>query len=231
MSNEKLKKIIEKYPISINFFKLNNIDYSNMRNTGLNDAIQKSGLPVNETIKKLETYIDGFYNPNRFPQGLEDFDIPEMIDHILEVHHGFTNRILKDLSSIIPELQEESNLSHAEIMDEIASIFVDIKAEIQIHFAEEEVDIFPAIRLSAVTGVYSKRILEAIRQSEEVHSIVGEYITKLIELTDDFNLVDKNSELFNLMMIEFRELVKDLFLHIYKENTFLFEVYEEKYYT
>lgn len=230
MSNLKLKKIIEKHPISINFFRLNNIDYSSMKNTMLKDAIQKRGLPVNETIQELETYIDSFENPDRFPEGLEDFDIPEMIDHILEVHHSFTNRVLKDLGTIIPELQEDPELENTELMKEIADIFIDIKAEIQIHFAEEEVDIFPAIKLSAVTGVYSKRILDAIRHSEEVHSIIGEYISRLIVLTDDFNIVHKKSELFNLMMSEFRELVKDLFLHIYKENTFLFEVYEEKYF-
>lgn len=230
MGNTKLKKIIEKHPISINFFKISNIDYSNMRNATLKDAIEKSGLPVSETIKELETFIDTFYNPDRFPEDLENFDIPEMIEHILDVHHGFTNRVLKDLSRIIPELQDDPDLRNKELIDEIAEVFIDIKAEIQIHFAEEEADIFPAIRLSAVTGVYSKRIMDAIRHSEEVHSVIAEYISKLIELTDDFNIVDKKSELFKLMMIEFKELVKDLFLHIYKENAYLFEVYEERYY-
>lgn len=222
---KRINDLIREYPRVINYFYSKGLELETIKNRNLKEVFKSIDMDMDSGTVELDEYINSVYSRAIHPNELEDYNLTEVIDHIIKTHHVFEKKLLKDIEYKIESLAANSP---SEIILDIKGIVRNISSEINVHFIEEEVDLFPAISLSDITGVYNYTIISAIEHAEDSHSIIGQYVSELIEITDDFSIRDEN-ELFNYLIMELDEFVKDLFLHIYKENTLLYEAYENKY--
>ena len=221
----KINDLIVKYPRVINYFYNKGLDLQTIKNRNLKQVFNSMDMDFNTGDRELKEYIRINYDRDTQPSYLSEYTLSELTEHIVKTHHGFEKKLLNDIEYKIELLIKNDS---KDILMDLKRIVREIKSEINVHFIEEEMDLFPAISLSDITGVYNYTIISAIEKAEKSHSIIGSYISELIEMTYDFSIRDDN-ELFNFTIMELDEFVKDLFLHIYIENTMLYEKYEIKY--
>lgn len=82
---------------------------------------------------------------------------------------------------------------------------------------------FPPLMQEEATKVaYDKVVL-----LESEHEAAGELIKSLIKATNDFTSLADGCATFRATYVLIRQLVEDIFLHIYKKNSILFPQYAE----
>jgi regulator of cell morphogenesis and NO signaling len=91
-----------------------------------------------------------------------------------------------------------------------------------LHFAQEEVEVFPLMQREATKKAYEKVV-----SLESDHEAAGDLIKRLINATHDFTAPVDGCATYRATYALLKQLVEDIFLHIYKENSILFPMYAE----
>jgi regulator of cell morphogenesis and NO signaling len=91
-----------------------------------------------------------------------------------------------------------------------------------LHFVQEEEDVFPLMQSEATKEAYDKVV-----SLESEHEAAGDLIKSLIKATNDFTAPSDGCATYRATYALLKQLVEDIFLHIYKENSILFPMYAE----
>ncbi|MDO5689268.1 MAG: hemerythrin domain-containing protein [Tissierellia bacterium] len=227
MRDRKLRELLREYPRSGNYFLRHGIDPDQYADFTLEGAFRDKQLDPEVCLTNLAGYIDHYYGRDTFPEDLEQMSVPQAIDHIKIVHHHYEKELLKDLSHKIERLMDLYFFTHGGHLKKLARYLGMIKVELEIHFIDQEKRLFPAIAFSCETGVFPERVTRSVQRVKEYQSTIGGYVNELIKVTDDFAVPEGEDEYYKMMVRELEELVRDIYLHIYKENTLVFEPYEK----
>lgn len=68
------------------------------------------------------------------------------------------------------------------------------------------------------------KINKFIKETEDEHDKVGDILKELEKITGDFKVPKNSCTSYKLTYDKIHRLGKDLFIHIYKENSVLFEM-------
>ena len=73
----------------------------------------------------------------------------------------------------------------------------------------------------------SEEIVEKVEDLEADHEKAGDIIKEMIELTNGFSLPEDACRTFTKTYQDLDILTKDIFVHIFKENSILFEKFKK----
>ncbi|HHY74735.1 MAG TPA: DUF542 domain-containing protein [Bacillus bacterium] len=201
------------------------IDYCCQGDRALEAVIEEAGLTPDFVTELQNAYNDFLASPDKELPVTELSD-EELIDLILEIHHQPERVLLKELDQLLNKILLAHYDHDKELVLMLHKNFSELKMELEIHFAKEEKELFPAIRKLNKTPEEREAIRLNILELEGDHDGAGEIIKHLIKETNDFTPPEFACPTMKAAYAKLHELADDIFLHIVKENSVLFKRYE-----
>ncbi len=203
-------------------FKKYNIDFCCGGGISIAEACKKNAIDANSLVADLKKSTN---SSNSVNLNFKDWDIPFLIDYIVNVHHKFVT----DNLDIIDEFAQKVAKVHGEHSPEvvkIAALYERIAADLKPHMMKEERILFPAIK----AYVQNKNqdfpfgsIENPIEMMEHEHEEVGNYAKEIIALSNNFETPEWACNTYKALYFKLDEFINDLFQHIHLENNILFK--------
>jgi regulator of cell morphogenesis and NO signaling len=158
----------------------------------------------------------------------DSWDIPHLIDFILQNHHQYIRLMIPQLKDLIVRIRINHEKQHPEL-SEVEFNFALLAEELLDHLPKEEDILFPVIKRIAMSqGSTVKIQLMAnlrtpIVAMEQEHNNAGEILKLIRSLTHGYKAPANACPTFQLMYRLLEEFDDDLVQHIHLENNILFE--------
>lgn len=225
--NTKIEDIVKTDNSMIDFFNKEKIDFCCNGHMTVEEVAKEKNIDANDLAKKIQGAIKSDKSDTEDIMNLDDFknlDIKEMIDSLIIDHHKRERDLLFEIDPLLNKILSVHFAHHGEELMKLHSLFADLKKELEEHFVKEEEITFP---LMLENESPSQEVIKKVEELETDHEEAGDIIKEMIELTDWFNPPEDACRTyvhtFNLLV----KLVKDVFIHIFKENSIMFEKYRE----
>ena len=147
-----------------------------------------------------------------------------MVDSLVIDHHKRERDLLFEIDPLLNKILSVHFAHHGEELMKLHSLFADLKKELEEHFVKEEEITFP---LMLENESPSQEVIKKVEELETDHEEAGDIIKEMIELTDWFNPPEDACRTYVHTFNLLEKLVKDVFIHIFKENSIMFEKYRE----
>lgn len=223
----KVTDVVKAYPEAVEIFNDFHIDYCCGGTDALEEAVQKLGIESKSFIELLNKKLVN--KPHKSNKGqvlavehLAEMDIPDLIDYIINTHHSKERILLAEIDELINKVLLAHYEHHQEQLVPLHGLFSDLKKELQEHFAKEEKLIFPYMK----KNFNGKQDTEYVKELEDEHEAAGNLIKEITACTNDFTAPKDGCASYRLAFQKLHELVKDVYIHIFTENSLLFPKYE-----
>lgn len=217
-----LGELVTYFPDVTERLNAHHIDYCCQGDRSLEQAVTEAGLDSTFIDRIIQDYADYLKRPDkRLP--VTDLSNQELINHILEVHHGPERALWTELDPMVNKIMLVHYEHGKELLLALHRDFAMLRAELEEHFAKEEREIFSAMISYDGSPEAQAHIRGLIQELEGEHEVAGEIIRRMIRLTDDFTPPEYACNTVRLVYTKLHELIDDLFLHISKENSVLFK--------
>ena len=230
-----LAQLVNERPQLIGVFESLRLDYCCGGGQTLAEACESQGLDV-ETVRQM---IDAFERvgvgdvagaagspagagrPAGEERDWREAGLGELCDHITAVYHDGLRRDLPELGELIDTVVRVHRAERPELVD-AEHAFVDLRRKIEAHIEEEEQTLFPAIReLETLPG--TPAVDPAwIEQHESEHIEVGEGLSRLRALADDYDSSKALCSTHRRLYERLDAFESELHQHVHKENNILF---------
>lgn len=223
----KINDVVKTYPEAVEIFNDFHIDYCCGGKDALEDALQaldmEPGSFVDLLNKKLVNQEQKSNKGQALPvERLQEMTIPQLIDYLMDTHHVKERQLLAEIDELINKVLVVHYEHHQEQLIPLHGLFSDLRKELQQHFAKEEKLVFPYM-LEHFAG---DKNLDYVRALENEHEAAGELIKEITACTNNFTPPEDGCTSYRLVFQKLEELIKDVYLHIFIENSLLFEKYE-----
>lgn len=224
-SNQKIGDIVAQFPAAGEVLKEYKIDFCCGGDRPLAKAIEEQGLNEKEILDKINGLYEKFRGRlHSKDKSWVDAPIVELVDHILNRHHGYLYENLPAISRLTALILKVHGGNHPEL-SKVYRLFHTIKMELEEHLIKEETIQYPAIREYAKSGSEAdlKRAVAVIAELEKEHAGAGDILKELRKVTEDYAIPSDVCETFERTYQMLREFESDLFEHIHLENNILFK--------
>ncbi|HZG17619.1 MAG TPA: iron-sulfur cluster repair di-iron protein [Candidatus Bathyarchaeia archaeon] len=215
-------EIVAFYPGASNLFAKYKIDFCCGGNRPLSSALQQRNI---EEAAFLSALTEAYQNANRFDHETDwrMVPYPELIEHIVNKHHGYLVSELPLLSQFVTKVMRVHGPEHPELV-RLHHLFHQLKMELETHMIEEEQLVFPKIKEYAETGSLDslKLAVDTIEKLENEHSAAGELLREMREVTHDYQLPSGACRTYTVTFQKLAELEADMFQHVHLENNIMF---------
>lgn len=223
----KLKDIVNESPVTMDLFNDLNIDYCCNGADSLEDVAEKKNIDINSLMSLIEKKKSETTDvKDEKTSDIEDFkklSIRDMIKHLKFTHHQNEREMLIELDGLVNKILLAHYKTHSEELIELHKIFGLLKNELEVHFAKEEKLIFPLMNENENP---SQEVIDYINVLEGEHEQAGALIKEMQALTNNFSTPEDACVTYERTYYLLSELVEDIFVHIFKENSILFPKYE-----
>jgi regulator of cell morphogenesis and NO signaling len=148
-----------------------------------------------------------------------------LIDHLEATHHRFLWDELPRVTALVEQIVSVHGARHPEL-EEIASCFAHVRAELGPHMIKEELVLFPMIReLANSTGVpafHRGSLRSPIAAMLREHDAVGDLLAQLRRRTEGYASPPDGCATYVACFSAMAGIEADTHLHIHKENNVLF---------
>ncbi len=200
-----------------------NLDFCCGGEETLSQACELRGIAIEDVIRDIE-YIDLKRGESRKGE-FDAMSATELCDHIESNHHEF----LKQHLPIVAQHANKVALVHGErepYLKEIASVFTELKNELEPHMLKEEQILFPLIRqLDGSTTLpesHCGSVHNPIRAMFMEHRAAGIALERLRVLSSNYVPPPHACNTYRALFDELMILEQDTHIHIHKENHILF---------
>lgn len=224
--NQKLGEIVSIFPGSAETFNRYKIDYCCGGHDTLAVAIKENALNADSIIQELNNEYEKFIKENSEYKDWRFEKPTTLIKHILNTHHEFTKKELKEIDALLFKILKVHYRHHSEELLKVHRNFGALKIELEEHLIKEEEYLFPLIlkyEESKEESVLSE-IRHVIKSTEDEHEAAGNILKELEKITRDYEAPEGACTSFKLAYSKLHALEKDLFVHIYLENSVLFNM-------
>jgi len=203
-------------------FKKYNLDFCCGGGISIAEACSKNDIDTESLIADLNNNTSTTNTPNL---NFKDWDIPFLVDYIVNVHHKY----VKENMGIISEFAQKVAKVHGDHSPEvvkIAALYEKMAADLDPHLMKEERILFPAIKSYVANKNQSfpfGTIENPIGMMENEHEEVGVYAKEIIALSNNFTTPEWACNTYKALYFKLDEFINDLFQHIHLENNILFE--------
>ena len=224
--NQSLGEIVSIFPGASEIFNRYKIDYCCGGHDTLAAALDEINLDHEKVIEELNNEYEKFIKTNSEYKDWRKEKPSTLIKHIVETHHEFTKNQLKEIDTLLFKVLKVHFKNHGEELLKVHKYFGTLKTELEEHLIKEEENLFPLIETFEITkeGSVLSEIHQVIKNTEDEHDAAGNIIKELEKITRDFNAPVGACTSFKLVYTKLHDLEKDLFIHIYLENSVLFNM-------
>lgn len=153
-----------------------------------------------------------------------DATVQELIDNIVEVHHGYMATALPRLTLLAHKVARAHG-DREPAMRDAEMVVVQLVDEMRTHTGEEEQDVFP-LCIDAAEGrldsVDAEQLAATLGGLVEDHDDTARHLARLHELTNDFTAPEDACNTWRAYMDALDRLEQDVHRHVHKENHVLF---------
>ncbi|EHP50262.1 MAG: iron-sulfur cluster repair di-iron protein [Clostridium perfringens] len=222
-----LGEVVTVYPAVVKKFNDMELDYCCGGSKSLEVALKEKGVDVDKFVEDLNKEFKEFKFENSQYVDWREKSSEELINHIVEIHHAETFRLLKEIDPLMVKVFRVHFSHDPELLMKVHSLFGKLKCELEEHLLKEENILFPLMIKydQAKDEKEKKEIEEDIRIIVNEHEAAGDILKELAEVTDDYKVQEWGCISFKLLYDYLHDLEKDLFIHIHKENNILFPRY------
>lgn len=220
----KIEDIVKIDSSMMDFFNKEKIDFCCNGYKTIEEVAQEKNLDSKILIKRIEDNI-GSDNSKEEGMDLEDFkkiSIEDMVDSLIIDHHKRERDLLFEIDSLLNKILSVHYSSHGQELMRLHSLFADLKKDLEEHFVKEEEITFP---LMLENKSPSPATIKKVEELESDHEKAGDIIKEMIDLTDWFTAPEDACNTYKYTFELLEKLVKDVFVHIFKENSIMFEKY------
>jgi len=150
------------------------------------------------------------------PEAAVPMESAALIDHIESRYHQVHRRALPELIALSRKV-EAVHRGHPKVPAGLCDVLQRMEAKLESHMAEEERELFPAMRQQAVQKLDAP-ILH-LRQQHDEH---GALLRQMEALTEDFSPPDEACRSWQALYVGAAQFAEDLMEHIHLENNILF---------
>lgn len=224
--NQKLGEVVSIFPGSSRMFNDVKIDYCCGGHGTLGEALKEKGINSSEFVKKLNEEYEKFINSNEDYIDWRKEKPVDLMSNIVDTHHDYTKRELKEIDGLLSKILKVHFEHHGEELLKVHRLFGLLKIELEEHLIKEEENLFPLIEKYELTKDENvkKEIDKLIKETEDEHDKAGDILKELEKITRDFKAPEDACPSYRLTYDKIHNVEKDLFIHIYKENSVLFEM-------
>jgi regulator of cell morphogenesis and NO signaling len=152
--------------------------------------------------------------------------LPELIDHIVGIHHVFTRGALARIAPLVNKVVAKHGAQHPELM-RISVAFTDLAADLGPHMAREEAVLFPYLRALAnpvdpPAAPPFGTVRNPVRMMMMQHDGAAELLAEIQDASGDFALPEGACASYAALYGALKELRLDLLKHVSLENNVLF---------
>ncbi len=231
-ANQSLGEIVSIFPGAAEIFNRYKIDYCCGGHDTLASALDEMAIGYDRIVEELNNEYEKFIKSNSEYKDWRKEKPSTLIKHIVQTHHEFTKKQLREIDILLFKVLKVHFQNHSEELLMVHRYFGSLKTELEQHLVKEEEILFPLIEEYEITR--DDNILSEINQltkgTEEEHEAAGNILKELEKVTRDFKAPEGACTSFKLVYTKLHELEKDLFVHIYLENSVLFPMIEQKKY-
>ncbi|WP_297281955.1 DUF542 domain-containing protein [uncultured Anaerococcus sp.] len=223
----KIEEVVKMDNNIINFFNKEKIDFCCNGYKNISDVADEKNIDPNELLEKIKRNIDFNNSTEETVVDLEDFknlSLEDMIDSLIIDHHNKERDLLFEIDPLLNKILSVHYSNHGQDLMKLHYIFSDLKKELEEHFIKEEKQTFPLMLENKNPSI---EIIKKIEDLESDHEKAGNLIKEMIDLTDWFTVPEDGCTTYRLTFDLLDKLVKDVFVHIFKENSIMFENYTE----
>lgn len=226
-NNMKVTDVVKAYPKAVEIFNDFHIDYCCGGKDRLEDALQELGIDSKSFIELLNKKLITEANEAEKGQVLEverlmQMEVPELIDYIIATHHTKERKLLAEIDELMNKVLLAHYEHHQEQLIPLHGLFSDLRKELQQHFVKEEKLIFPYMKKTFL----DKGNIEYVKELEDEHEAAGNLIKEIEICTNHFTAPEDGCATYHLTFQKLHDLVKDIYIHIFTENSLLFQKYE-----
>jgi regulator of cell morphogenesis and NO signaling len=226
-----VRDLVGRYPQTRPVFEAHGIDYCCGGGKCLIDVASEHELKLPALVDALEKALQAA------PKEAKAIDkywyavsLGELVNHIVEVHHGYMKTALPRLRSLVPTVLKAHGAHHGDVLRQVQDLFKALDEELSNHLMKEERVLFPVIEMLEMShrkGTPKSpppfgSVRNPIRQMEQEHESAGAALAKLREVTHDYALPSDACPTFRAMYEELQRMEADLHQHIHLENNILF---------
>lgn len=228
--NQKLGEIVSIFPGSAEIFQKYKIDYCCGGHDSLKEALDEKRLAHENIIKELNDEYEKFKSSNANYKDWRNEDPIVLMKHIQHVHHDYTYKTLSEIDPLMRKILKVHFKHNSEELLKVHKLFGTLKIELEEHLIKEEENLFPLIEQYEKTkdDETLKAIRKFIKETEDEHDTAGDIFKELEEITRDFKAPEGACTTFQLVYTKIDALEKDIFTHIYLENSVLFNMYMDR---
>lgn len=208
----RVEKAVKQRPHIVELLSKHNIDFCCGGWQVLEDAVKKEGLDIDNFVDELNRY-EPLGEVNDWRQAL-NLDKKALIHYIVTKHHRREEELVAEVEKLLEKILYVHYEHHGEVLTSIYQTFLALKQDLMPHFADEEKIVFPDALRKPTTDWKKLR---------DDHDQVGVLLRKLQELTADFTPPEGACPTYKLAFKKMHELVDDIHLHVFLENSVLFE--------
>lgn len=176
---------------------------------------------LEKELLEVDEITDRAYDYNKW-------ELSFLIDHIVNVHHGYVNESLPMISEYTNKVAKVHGHHYTEVV-EVNKLFHKVANELMSHLQKEEQVLFPYIKQlseSEKKGVISSKppfgtVNNPIRMMEHEHENAGDVFKEIAKLTNNYNPPSGACNTFRALYAKLEEFEQDLHQHIHLENNIL----------
>ena len=221
----KIEDLVKTDTNMIDFFNKEKIDFCCNGHMTVEEVAKEKNIDANDLAKKLQGAIKSDNSDTEDIMNLDDFknlDIKEMIYSLIIDHHKKERDLLFEIDPLLNKILSVHYSRHGQELMRLHSLFADLKKDLEEHFVKEEEITFP---LMLENKNPSLETIKKVEELESDHEKAGNIIKEMIDLTDWFTAPEDACNTYKYTFELLEKLVKDVFVHIFKENSIMFEKY------
>lgn len=215
-----LAEAVDAFPQLAREFERRGLDYCCGGQRSLGDACARIGLDPAVTIAEL-SQVGATAAPAEWTTMTAD----ELVDHLEATHHRYLWDELPRVGALVDKIVSVHGERHPELT-EVARCYSQVRADLEPHLLKEERVLFPMIRELAAADTMPSFHCGTLRNPIGVmlreHDAVGHLLTRMRQLTHDYQSPPDGCVSYTACFAAFAELEADTHLHIHKENNLLF---------
>ena len=213
--------IVTAAPRTARVFERHGIDYCCGGRVPLEEACAAKGLDAAAVLGEVEAAA-GQGAPER---DLSQAGVPEVVQHILDVHHAYVKREIPRLDALMEKVVRVHGPHHPDLFPDVQRTWRRIAGDLEPHLAKEEEILFPLLVARAGGRPTRGPMMDPsmpIRVMEAEHEEVGEAYAHLREITHGFVPPEEACGSWRALWAGLEEFEEDLHRHIHLENHVLF---------
>ncbi len=207
-------QIAAEEPLAMRVFARYGIDYCCGGDIPLYQACEEKGLDTDAVLGEIRTEVERSVAPE------ERWDLAPLGDlatHILAAYHQPLHEELPQLEAMARKVADVHRDKAPDMLSQLLTVFLSLKAELEAHMAKEEQILFPMIQRGQ--GSMAEGPISVM---EREHEEVATALRRLRSLTDDYTVPAEACNTWRALWHRLAALEESLHLHIHLENNVLF---------